>query len=79
MATEVENASFLERHYTVSQLARAWHMAPATVRAEAAGEPDVIRWGRTKLRKGQQRTNEHLRVPESVARRIYERLTRRKK
>jgi hypothetical protein len=33
--------------------------------------PGVIRFGTDKLRKGRQRTNVQLRVPESVAMRVY--------
>jgi len=66
---------FLERHYTAAELAKAWHMAPATVRAWFENEPGVIRQGGG-LRRGKKRAYTSMRIPESVARRVYARKTR---
>jgi hypothetical protein len=64
---------FLERHYTIPELAERWHMSRTQVREWFKGEPDIIRWGTGRLNKNRKRTYESLRIPESVARRVYER------
>lgn len=66
---------FLERHYTVGELARGWHLAAGTVRRWFENEPGVIRVGEQRLRKGKTRAYVSLRVPESVAQRVYRRRT----
>lgn len=71
MMTEIGRPDFLERHYTLSELAKAWHMSRTTLRAWFENEPGVIRYGSAKLKKGRQRTHVSLRIPESVARRVY--------
>ena len=68
-------SDFLERHYTVSELAKGWHLAPGTVRRWFENEPGVIRVGERRLRKGKTRAYVSLRVPESVAQRVYGRRT----
>ncbi|HEY6371270.1 MAG TPA: hypothetical protein VIX37_11880 [Candidatus Sulfotelmatobacter sp.] len=70
-------ADFLERHYTLAELAKAWHVSRPTLHAWFAEEAGVIRYGSDKLKKGRQRTHISLRVPESVARRVYRRRTGR--
>jgi hypothetical protein len=70
-------ADFMERHFTVLELAKAWHMGERTVRFWFMNEPGVIKYGRGKLVKGRQRTHLSLRIPESVARRVYRRRTGR--
>lgn len=62
---------FLERHYTVGELAKAWHMSIRSLREWFIDEPGVIKFGVGKLKKGRKRTYVSLRVPESVARRVY--------
>lgn len=74
---ELERPDFLEKHYTVPELAKVWRMSPASVRAWFAEEPGVIKYGSPKLKQGRQRTHVSLRVPESVARRVYRRRTGR--
>lgn len=66
-----DRPDFLEPHYTLAELAKAWHMGWHTVEAWFADEPGVIRYGATKLKRGRQRTHQSVRVPESVARRVY--------
>jgi hypothetical protein len=68
---------FAEQHYTVPQLAEMWHMAPATTRRRFENEPGVLRLGEGRLRKGKQRSYVSLRIPASVAERVYRRLTQR--
>lgn len=69
--------NFLDRHFTVAELAKIWHMAPASVRALFENEPDVIRFGEQRLRKGKKRAYVSMRIPESVAARVYQRKTGR--
>ena len=78
-AQPLEQPAFLDRHYTVAELAKSWHMSPSTLRTECLKEPEgVITWGIATLRKGRQRTNLQIRISEAAARRIYDRLTQRK-
>jgi hypothetical protein len=71
MISEVERPDFLERHYTVAELAKAWHMGQRQVRAWFMNHPDVVRWGESRLTKTRKRAHVSLRIPESVARREY--------
>jgi AraC-like DNA-binding protein len=71
MTPTVERAEFLERHYTLAELARAWHVSRTTLEDWFRHEPGIIRYGSNKIKKGRKRTHVSLRVPESVARRVY--------
>ncbi len=71
MMSQVERPEFLERHYTLAELAKAWHMSRSKLRSWFFDEPGVMRYGADKLKKGRKRTHVSLRVPESVARRVY--------
>jgi hypothetical protein len=62
---------FLEPHYTLAELSRAWHISRRILNEWFRDEVGVIRYGADKLKKGRQRTHVSLRVPESVARRVY--------
>jgi hypothetical protein len=66
-----ERAEFMERHYTLAELAKAWHVSRTTLEDWFRHEPGVVRYGSAKIKKGRQRTHVSLRVPESVARRVY--------
>ena len=68
-------SDILERHYTLAELAKLWHLSPHTLRAWFIEEPGVIRNGVPKLIRGRQKVYILLRVPESVARRVYRRRT----
>lgn len=70
-------ADFMERHYTVAELAEAWHLGWATIKLWFMDEPGVIKFGPGKLHRGRKRTHVTLRIPESVARRVYRRRTGR--
>jgi hypothetical protein len=61
-----------ERHYTVNELSVLWNLSKQTIRRLFQDEPDVIRIGEENL----QRTRAYvtLRIPESVARRVHQRL-----
>jgi hypothetical protein len=60
-----------ERHYEVPDLAAAWNLSADTIRSIFLNEPDVIVI--TNPRRGI-RIFRTLRIPESVAQRVYERL-----
>lgn len=64
-------AEFMERHYTLAELEKAWHVSYRKLATWFRNEEGVIRFGESKLKKGRQRTYVSLRVPESVARRVY--------
>ena len=66
---------FLERHYTLGELAKAWHMSRRSLHPWFINEPGVIKYGAGKLNKARRRTHVSLRIPESVARRVYRRIT----
>jgi len=58
----------LEKHYSAKQIAEAWGMDRSTVFKMFADEPGVFRLGATTERR---RTRRELRIPESVAARVY--------
>jgi hypothetical protein len=70
-----QRADFMERHYTVGELAKAWHMSPNTIRPRFLRRAGVIKYGTSILRKNRKRTHQSLRIPESVARQVYRELT----
>jgi hypothetical protein len=68
--------SFSERHYTIVELCKMWHLARATVRRWFDDEPGVVRIGVRRLQRGGKRARPvTLRIPESVALRVYRRHT----
>lgn len=69
---EIGLGVFSEKHYTPAQLAVLWRVSADTIRRLFANEPGVIRI--TNINKGSKRRYTTLRIPESVARRVYERL-----
>ena len=68
-----DRAEFLEKHYMLYELAKAWGLNEDTLRKWFISEPGVLRVEH-KLRRGK-RSYVSLRVPESVARRVYRRQT----
>jgi hypothetical protein len=62
---------FLERHYTVAELSKAWHVSARVVREWFTNEPGIVKYGAGKLRKNCKRIHVSIRIPESVARRVY--------
>jgi hypothetical protein len=69
IAHPADRPEFLEKHYMLYELAEAWGLNEDTVREWFIDEPGVLKIEH-KLRKGK-RAYRSLRVPESVARRIY--------
>jgi len=67
-----------EKHYTLAELAKLWHVSRTTLEGWFRNEHGVIKYGPQKLKKGRQRTHVSLRVPESVALRVYRAYTGQK-
>ncbi len=65
----MEHQAF-RRHYQIRELAEMWKLGRETVRVLVKDEPGVI-----KVRLGRKRAHTKYSVPESVALRIYTRLT----
>ena len=64
--------TFTEHHYTVAEIAYMWNLAPDTVRRMFEHETGVLVLGESNG-KGKRRYTT-LRIPESVAQRVYRRL-----
>lgn len=64
-----------EQHNTPSQLAELWGWSTATIRALFENEPGVIRLIRPATRS--KRVYNSMRIPLSVQKRVYERITRK--
>lgn len=62
-------ATFLEKHFTIQELAETWAIGRETVRQLVKDEPDVLR-----IRNGRKQAHTRYSIPESVAKRIYLRL-----
>jgi hypothetical protein len=62
-----------EKHYTIRELSRSWHLSYEATRRLFQDEPGVLRIG-GRLRKSK-RGYVSLRVPASIARKIYKRVT----
>jgi hypothetical protein len=63
-----------EPHYTVKHIAEMWTMSQAAIRRLFRDEPGVLRFGEEK--RGHRRDYVTLRIPASVAERVYRRCTR---
>lgn len=61
---------FGERHYTINELASAWRFSGEFVRQLVQHEPGVTEWVRQQPGRRRYRV---LRVPQSVAKRVYRR------
>jgi hypothetical protein len=64
-----------ERHYTPQQLAELWLLHESTIRRLFLDEPGVLKYSNSYSRSGR-REYFTLRIPESVARRVYARKSR---
>jgi hypothetical protein len=60
-----------EKHYTVGELAKAWHIGRTTATRWFQDEPGVLRQGEGRLRRGRKRPYVSMRIPQSVAERVY--------
>jgi len=63
-----------EPHYTVKCIAEMWTMSQAAIRRLFRDKPGVLRFGKEK--RGHQRYYVTLRIPASVAERVYRRMLR---
>lgn len=61
-----------ERHYSVAELAAVWNLSKQTIRRLFQDEPDVVRIGEQEVR--HRRMYVTLRIPETVVRRVHQRL-----
>jgi hypothetical protein len=59
-----------ERHFTPKQLAELWKFDESTIRRMFIDEPGVLKYGNS-FRRSVRREYFTLRIPESVARRVY--------
>jgi len=73
-ALRIEQTAF-ERHFTPKQLADLWLFHESTVRRMFIDEPGVLKYGKASRHDGR-RDYVTLRIPESVARRVYEQRAR---
>jgi hypothetical protein len=64
-----------ERHFTPQELAKSWILDTSTIRRLFIDEPGVLKYGNSSVRSGR-REYVTLRIPESVARRVYAKRTR---
>lgn len=73
---ELEGTSIAhDQHYTVSELAKRWHLSPNTVRRLVVDEPGVVRLTvGPLLRNRRKRHLVSLRIPERVALRVHAKL-----
>jgi hypothetical protein len=62
-----------ERHYTTAELAEKWHLDPKTLREIFKKEPGIIM---LRSHRNSVRRYSSIRIPESVARRVYTRLVK---
>ena len=63
---------FTDQHYTVPQLAKLWRLGESTLRNWFRDEPGVLKFGHESTRH-KAKNYVSLRIPEQVARRVYER------
>ena len=69
-----EESTCEEKHYSVNELAVLWNLSKQTIRRLFQDEPDVVRIGENDVRR--KRAYVTLRIPESVARRVHQRLSK---
>jgi hypothetical protein len=71
----------LERHYSPGDMAERWGLSPDKVRELFVDEPGVLLIGEPSRRVGRalKRNYYTMRIPESVALRVHQRLTTRKR
>ena len=70
--TEASNELYIEKHYSVSELASSWQLSENTIRRMFEDEPGVLRWGTMEGRF--KRRYITLRIPETVVFRVHRQL-----
>ena len=70
--------AFAEQHYAPAEIAQKWGLSDTKVRRLFQDEPDVLRIGEPSRRLGRKLKRRYytLRIPESVAERVYKRMFR---
>lgn len=71
MSTQ-DNPIYRERHFSVAELASLWNLSPKKIRELFLPERDIAVIHNPRRRT---RTYKTLRIPESVVKRVYQRLT----
>ena len=71
----VGESRLFERHFSLAELAEAWNLSEDTVRRMFEREPDVLIFENPE--KASERRRRTIRIPESVAERVYRRLSTR--
>lgn len=66
-----------EKHYKVDELAEKWGVSPDTVTRAFQNEPGVLKLTFPRLIGSKRKAKTMLRIPASVAERVYERWTAR--
>lgn len=71
--------STLERHFSSKELGEAWGISDTKVRRLFSGEPGILLIGEPSRRLGKKLKRRYftMRIPESVANRVYERLRKK--
>ena len=69
-----ELPTLTEHHYRVKEIAERWSLSPTATRRLFRDEPGVLCFGKEK--RGHRREYMTLRIPASVAERVYRRLMR---
>lgn len=64
----------LEKHYSVTEIAKLWGLSENTIRRMFMGEPGVVEWGGEETRF--KRAYKTMRIPESVLQRVHRRLAK---
>jgi hypothetical protein len=67
--SQLQQDTCFEKHYTVLELSKIWRLNRETVRQIVQFEPGVVR-----VRRGLKKMRTHYSVPESVVRRIHNKL-----
>jgi hypothetical protein len=71
-----QESQMRERHYSPAELSELWNLSEDSVRRIFECEPDVLIFENPK--KASDRRRRTMRIPESVAERVYRRLSTRK-
>ncbi len=69
------STGFVERHYTVAEVAAMWNLSPDAVRRMFENEPGVLVLGDKVLSRSKRRYTT-LRIPASVVERVHRRLSK---
>lgn len=72
---EAPSSRLFERHFSPAELAEQWNLSEDTVRRIFEREPDVLIFENPE--RGSSRRRRTMRIPESVAERVYRRLSTR--